>query len=108
MRVAQGRMISVPYSQELNDIPIYTRKGLLPEEFHRIICDQFDVLYEEGARTGKVMALALHPFLTGHPFRAKWFARSLEYITSHQNVWVTTGGEIARWYYDHYYEGAPK
>jgi allantoinase len=108
MRVASGRMISVPYSQELNDIPIYTRKGLLPEEFHRVICDQFDVLYEEGAQTGKVMALALHPFLTGHPFRAKWFARSLEYITSHPNVWVTTGGEIARWYYDHYYADAPK
>ncbi len=108
MRVAQGRLISVPYSQELNDIPAYLRKGLTPEAFYRQTCDQFDVLYEEGARSGRVMALALHPFLTGHPFRAKWFARSLEYITSHDRVWVTTGGEIARWYYDHYYDAAPK
>jgi peptidoglycan/xylan/chitin deacetylase (PgdA/CDA1 family) len=108
MRVPKGRLISVPYSQELNDIPAYTRKGLTPEEFHRQSCDQFDVLYEEGAVSGKVMALALHPFLTGHPFRSKWFARTLEYITSHNRVWITTGGDIARWYYDHYYDAAPK
>src|SRR5207244_12702994 len=79
MRVRSGHLISIPYSQELNDIPVYTRKGLTPEQFHQQICDQFDVLYEEGAKTGKIMALALHPFLTGHPFRAKWLHRTLEY-----------------------------
>jgi peptidoglycan/xylan/chitin deacetylase (PgdA/CDA1 family) len=101
-------LISVPYSQELNDIPVYTRKGLTPEEFHNQICDQFDVLYEEGARTGKVMALALHPYLTGHPFRAKWLDRTLHYIRSHDHVWLTTGGEIAEWFYAHYYDESPK
>ena len=108
MRVKTGRMISVPYSQELNDIPVFTRKGLTAAQFCQMICDQFDVLYAEGATSGRVMAIALHPYLTGHPFRSKWLDRALEHITEHDKVWLTTGGEIASWYYEHYYEGAPK
>ena len=108
MRVKSGRMISVPYSQELNDIPAFMRKGMTPEQFFGTVCDQFDVLYEEGERGGRVMALALHPFLTGHPFRSKWLDWALHHITSHDRVWLTTGGEIAAWYYQHYYDQAPK
>jgi peptidoglycan/xylan/chitin deacetylase (PgdA/CDA1 family) len=108
MRVKSGRMISVPYATELNDIPVFTRKGHTPEQFYRIICDQFDVLYDEGKQSGRVMALALHPYLTGHPFRIPWFDRALQYITSRDGVWVTTGGEIADWYYEHCYDQAAK
>ncbi|HZT06889.1 MAG TPA: polysaccharide deacetylase family protein [Chloroflexota bacterium] len=108
MRVKSGRLISVPYSQELNDIPVFTRKGLTPEQFYQLVCDQFDVLYDEGGTSGRVMALALHPFLSGHPFRARWLDRALQHITSHPDVWLTTGGEIARWYYERYYDAAPK
>lgn len=108
MRVTSGRMISVPYSQELNDIPVFMRKGHTAEQFHQMICDQFDVLYREGERGGRVMALALHPYLTGHPFRAKWLDQALTYIRGHERVWLTTGGEIADWYYQHYYDQAPK
>lgn len=108
MRVKTGRMISVPYSQELNDIPVFTRKGFTAEQFCDMIRDQFDVLYAEGESSGRVMAIALHPYLTGHPFRSKWLDRALEHITGHDKVWLTTGGEIASWYYQHYYEAAPK
>jgi peptidoglycan/xylan/chitin deacetylase (PgdA/CDA1 family) len=108
MRVRSGQMISVPYALEFNDIPIFARKGQNPEEFYRAICDQLDVLYEDGARSGRVMAIAIHPFLSGHPHRARWLDRALEYITTHEGVWVTTGGEIAAWYYDHYYDEASK
>ena len=61
-----------------------------------------------GAQSGRVMALAIHPYLSGHPYRARWLDRALEYITSHEGVWVTTGGEIALWYYEHYYDEALK
>lgn len=108
MRTRAGRLISIPYSQELNDIPAFMRRNLTPEEFYRVVCDQFDVLYEEGAHSGRVMALALHPFLSGHPYRAKWLDRALDYITSRKDVWLTTGGEIADWYYKHYYDQAPR
>ena len=67
-----------------------------------MICDQFDVLYEDGAKTGRVMAICLHPFLIGHPHRSKYFAKALAHITSRQEVWVTTGSEIADWYKQNY------
>jgi allantoinase len=108
MRVKGGRMLSVPYSQELNDLPAFLRKNLTPEQFHRMVCDQFDILYEEGAQSGRVMAIALHPYLSGHPFRSRWLDRALEYITGQKEVWLATGGEIADWYYANYYDQAPK
>jgi peptidoglycan/xylan/chitin deacetylase (PgdA/CDA1 family) len=108
MRVKTGQMISVPYHQELNDIPVFMRKGMSADQFYQMICDQFDVLYAEGEKSGRVMAVALHPYLTGHPFRSKWFDKALAHVTGHKDVWLTTGGEIADWYYQHYYDQAPK
>ena len=98
LRVKRGSMISIPYSIEINDIPAFLDLKQSPETFGRMICDQFDVLYEDGAKTGRVMAICLHPFLIGHPNRSKYFAQALAHITSRQEVWLTTGGEIKDWY----------
>jgi len=88
-------MISVPYSVELNDIIQFVTHRVSGEEFYRTVVDQFDELYRNSARSGRVMALALHPFVIGQPFRRKYLAKALEYITSHEGVWVTTSDEIA-------------
>ena len=98
MRVKSGSMLSMPYSIEMNDIPAFLEQGQAPETFGRMICDQFDVLYEDGAKTGRVMSICLHPFLIGHPHRSKHFDKALAHIRSRQEVWVTTGGEINAWY----------
>ncbi len=98
MRVKSGSMISLPYSIELNDIPAFLEMKRTGEEFSRMIRDQFDGLYEDGARSGRVMAIALHPFLTGHPHRCKYFAEALAHITARQEVWLATGSEIVDWY----------
>ena len=98
MRVKSGSMISMPYSSELNDIPALLSLHQSPERFGQMICDQFDVLYEDGAKTGRVMSICLHPFLIGHPHRSKYFDQALAHIRSRQEVWVTTGGEINDWY----------
>ena len=98
MRVKSGSMISMPYSIEMNDIPVFLDQGQSPETFGRMICDQFDVLYEDGAKTGRVMSICLHPFLIGHPHRSKYFDQALAHIRSRQEVWVTTGGKINDWY----------
>jgi peptidoglycan/xylan/chitin deacetylase (PgdA/CDA1 family) len=102
MRVKTGSMISIPYSVEINDIPAFVDLKQNAETFGRMICDQFDVLYEDGARTGRVMAICLHPFLIGHPYRSKYLAQALAHITSRQEVWLTTGGEITDWYLQNY------
>ena len=98
MRVRRGSMLSLPYSVELNDFSAFLLHGQTGEQFAQMICDQFDVLYEDGARTGRVMAIALHPFLIGHPHRSRHFGNALAHISSRQDVWIATGGEIADWY----------
>jgi allantoinase len=102
MKVKKGSMISMPYSSELNDIPALLSLHQSPERFGQMICDQFDVLYEDGLKTGRVMSICLHPFLTGHPHRAKYFAQALAHITARQEVWLATGSEIVDWYKTNY------
>ncbi|XXY48816.1 polysaccharide deacetylase family protein [Sorangium sp. So ce269] len=98
MRVESGSVLSLPYSLELNDFAAFIERGQTGEAFAQTICDQFDVLYEDGAGSGRVMAICLHPFLIGHPHRSKHLARALAHIASRREVWLTTGGEIADWY----------
>ena len=98
MRVAKGRLISMPYSIEINDIPAFLDRGMTGQDFYQMIVDQFDVLYEDGASSGRVMSICLHPFLIGHPFRSKYFDKALAYISSREKVWLAKGGEIADWY----------
>jgi allantoinase len=93
-----GPVISMPYSIEVNDIPAFIDRGWSAEQFYQTIVDQFDVLYEAGETSGRIMSICLHPFLIGHPFRSKYLDRALKYITDHDDVWVTTGGEINDWY----------
>lgn len=103
-RVRSGRMIAVPYHQGVKDISLFVHSNHTPEAYLQQVCDQFDTLYKEGAMSGRVMALPLHPFIIGLPFRIRYLDRALEYICSHDGVWRATGWEIADWYYRHYYE----
>jgi len=92
------RLVSVPYSHEANDKPAFERAHRTAEEFKDMICRQFDVLYREGADSGRVMAIAIHPYLTGVPHRIGAFDAALAHICRHDGVWRATGSEIARHY----------
>jgi peptidoglycan/xylan/chitin deacetylase (PgdA/CDA1 family) len=94
-------LVSVPYSHEINDKPAFERFHRTADEFREMICRQFDVLYREGAKSGRVMAIALHPYLTGVPHRIGAFEAALEHISKHDRVWKTTGAEIARHFREH-------
>ncbi|AHH15632.1 putative polysaccharide deacetylase [Nocardia nova SH22a] len=91
-------MLSVPYSVELNDIGIFVSKGLTGPDFVRMVRDQLDQLYLDAADSGRVMALALHPFVTGQAFRHRYLDEALDYVVNHPGVWVTTSDEIAEHY----------
>ncbi|MFF4953436.1 polysaccharide deacetylase family protein [Streptomyces chattanoogensis] len=91
-------MLSVPYSVELNDIGLFVSKGLTGPDFVQIVKDQLDQLYEDSADSGRVMSLALHPFVIGQAFRHKYLDQALEYVVNHPGVWLTTSDEIAEHY----------
>jgi len=103
-----GRMISVPYSIELNDIPIFVGQSMSGECFFQMLKDQFDQLYEEGAEQPRIMAIALHPFIIGQPFRIKYLEKFLEYVIGFESVWLTTSDEIAEWYLTNHYDQSLK
>lgn len=91
-------MLSVPYTVELNDISLFVGKSTSGPDFVRIVKDQLDQLYADSAGSGRVMALALHPFVIGQAFRHKYLDEALEYVANHEGVWLTTSDEIAEHY----------
>ena len=91
-------LYSIPYSIELNDMPLFNTPSISNGEFLTRICDAFDTLYEEGANGGRVMGLALHPFLIGTPSRIKILDKALAYMRSHDKVWFARGAEIINAY----------
>ena len=91
-------IVAMPYSHEINDKPAFEKHSRTAVEFKEMICRQFDVLYREGAETGMVMCIAIHPYLTGVPHRIDAFDEALAYICKHPKVWHATGSEIARAY----------
>ena len=91
-------LYSIPYSIELNDMPLFNNPSISIDDFKRRICDSFDVLYAEGAINGRVMGIALHPFLIGAAHRIKYLDEALQYIAGHDKVWFATGDEIIRAY----------
>lgn len=103
----ERRFASVPYSIELNDIPAFLDDSLAPDQFARMIVDQFTVLHDEArTRAGAVMCVALHPFLVGQPFRYKYLLEALTAISGHDDVWYANSDEIAQWYLDGPYDVA--
>jgi peptidoglycan/xylan/chitin deacetylase (PgdA/CDA1 family) len=101
VRTRAGRLLSIPYSVDVNDVIVH-RHGGEAEAFARVIRDTFDTLYDEGAEQGRVMCVALHPFWVGQPHRLRAFRRAMEYVLSHPGVWIATGAEIIDWYADHH------
>jgi allantoinase len=74
-------------------------------DFVAMIKAQFDVLHREGAESGRVMCLAIHPYLMGTPQRARYLEEVLDYINGHDGVWHTTAGEIADHFLANNYDG---
>ena len=105
IKVKSGKLISVPYSVELNDNPLF-RTNAEGDYFARICKDQFDQLYQEGEESGRVMCIAIHPYCSGQPQRVKYLDEALGYIMSHEGVWQTTADEIAEYYIANYYDEA--
>jgi allantoinase len=100
IRVRSGELVSLPYSMEIND-SIAWRRGMEAQDFAQKIRDEFDVLYAEGATHGKVMNIALHPFIMGQPHRIDALDQALQYVLSHSGVWCATGSQIVAHYRAH-------
>jgi allantoinase len=97
MKTRAGRILSVPYPQELNDIPQIVARKREGEEFARMIVDAFEVMQRECEQRPLVMGIALHPYIVGWPHRFKHLATALKTIRDRASdkVWFTTAGAVA-------------
>ncbi len=101
-----GRFISIPYSLEMNDVITYNAMNMPPRRYGEILKRNFDRLRAEAIAqdTGVVMCIPLHAYLVGQPNRIAGLEDALAHITAHDDVWVTTGREIAQWYIEHHFD----
>jgi hypothetical protein len=101
LRTSHGTLLTMPYSVELNDIPMMMIQHHSADELlHRTVA-QFDRLYAEAATQGaKVMGLAVHPYISGVPHRIGWFEKTLDYIAEKPGVLFWQGRQILQWYED--------
>jgi peptidoglycan/xylan/chitin deacetylase (PgdA/CDA1 family) len=98
IRTRAGDVISVPYTVEVNDVVISAVQQHPSEELFRRGRDQFDRLYQDGASAPRVMAISIHPYLTGVPHRIKYLEMLYDHILAHPGVVMWTGGQILDWY----------
>ena len=95
---AHGPMVSVPYTVELNDIPMMALQNHPSEEWLRRGRDHFERLYAESARITRIMAISMHPYISGVAHRIGYLEKLYAHILQKPDVAMLTGGEIYEWY----------
>ena len=98
IKTKHGSVVSVPYTVEMNDIAMMALQNHPSEEWLRRGIDHFDRLHMEGEKTARVMAISVHPYITGVPHRIGYLEKLYEYILQRPGVVLWTGEQILDWY----------
>ena len=98
LRTPSGPIVSTPYSNEINDFTLLTRRNYTTSQFAEILKEELDVLYTEGEKTGRIMNVGLHPHVSGRGHRVRALREFITYAQSLPGVWWATREEIADWY----------
>lgn len=95
VQVRQGRLISMPYSIEVNDHYGFFVYNMSPREYADTLIRQYERLAAEGEAFGTVMCIPLHSYLIGQPHRIGAFEEVLRHIAADGRAWITRSGDIA-------------
>jgi allantoinase len=98
IKTTSGPIVSVPYTVEMNDISMMALQHHPSHEWLRRGVDTFDRLYREGEKQMRVMAISVHPYITGAPHRISYLEKLYEYILAREGVVMWTGEQILDWY----------
>lgn len=93
-----GSIISIPYTVEMNDVCMMAVAQHASQEWLDRGIRQFDRLYQESAKSARVMAISVHPFLAGVPHRIGYVEEVFKHILSKPDVLFWTGEQILDWY----------
>lgn len=98
LSTSHGPVIAIPYTIETNDIVVHAVQHQPAEIFRTRCIDQFARLYSESKDNARVMAISVHPYITGVPHRIGAFEAVLDHVFSNDAVVAMTGSQIADWY----------
>jgi peptidoglycan/xylan/chitin deacetylase (PgdA/CDA1 family) len=98
IQTERGPLVTLPYTVELNDIPMMIVQHHESDYLLKRAIDQFDRLYEEGGERAKVMSLAIHAYISGQPHRIKYLEKFYEYVASKPGVLHWNGEQMLDWY----------
>ena len=93
-----GPIVSIPYSNEINDFTLLTRRGHTTDEFRDILIEEMNVLYQESKATSKIMNIGLHPHVSGRAYRVRAIRDFLEAAKELEGIWWATRSQIAEEY----------
>jgi allantoinase len=91
-------LMSVPYTQECNDVAMMLIQHHKASEYYDRAMDQFEQLYADSKDSARVMALVVHPYIMGAPHRLKYYRKALQHIRKQRDVLCWTGEQIVDWY----------
>ena len=98
INTAKGPLVTLPYTVELNDIPMMIVQHHESDHLYKRAVETFNQLYEEGKDRVKIMAIAVHPYISGQPFRIKPLADIYDYVNRFEGVLHWNGEQILDWY----------
>ena len=98
LKTTGGTLYTIPYTVELNDIPMMMIQHHRASELFDRAMDQFERLYAEGEENARVMAIAVHPYITGVPHRIKYYEKIIDTLAAKPGVLFWTGEQILAWY----------
>jgi peptidoglycan/xylan/chitin deacetylase (PgdA/CDA1 family) len=98
IKTAKGPLVTLPYSVECNDIPLMIVQHHEASYWTQKCTDTFDRLYEEGTERPRIMAIAIHPYISGQPFRIKYHEAVYDYMAKFPGVLHWNGEQILDWY----------
>jgi peptidoglycan/xylan/chitin deacetylase (PgdA/CDA1 family) len=107
LRTASGaKMVSIPYSFMLNDVPLLFAKNYSGEYFVDMVKAQIDRMLRDAEidGQGRVACIATHPFVSGQPYMQRHLEEIFEYLRSDERLWVTRAGDITDHYLEHHYD----
>jgi len=108
IQTVHGPIVCVPYSNDINDFNLFARSGMSVTSGVETLKSCFDQLYSEGAKTGRIMNVGLHPHVIGQPHRIGALRQFVEYARSHKDVWFPSREELAAWYLDNHGSHIPE
>ena len=98
IETARGKLVTLPYTVELNDIPTMIVQHHESPYWLTRCRDTFDRFWQEGATRPKIMAIAIHPYISGQPHRIRYLEEVYDHINRHEGVLHWNGAEILRWW----------